>query len=83
MDFLNSPGLIAVMIGLSIIASSILTSKSNTRYRKVSEIDIIMRLNDRIYDSKRGKKIIEMIKDPNKAIVDLEHKDGRGRDITA
>ena len=68
--------IVAGVIAASILISSKLTIESNTRYRKVSETDIVLRLNDRIYDSETGIQILEMAKDSDKIIVDLEHQDG-------
>ncbi|MCY4491371.1 MAG: hypothetical protein OXC46_07915 [Thaumarchaeota archaeon] len=77
---LESVFIIAIMLSASIIISSILIYTSNIRYRKISEADMVMRLSDRIYASENGKKILEMAKDPNKVIVNIEDKDGKEGD---
>ena len=83
MDFIGYlPSLIvALVIAASIIVSGILTIQSNNRYRKVSETDIIFRLSDRIYDSEKGRKIIEMAKNSDKVIVDFKHSDGGQKEL--
>ena len=68
------------MLSASIFISSILIYTSNIRYRKISEADMVMRLSDRIYASENGKKILEMAKDPNKVIVNIEDICGKEGD---
>ena len=52
--------------------SNEMTRQSNEHNKIVFEIDLIFRLNDRIYESDTGKKIIEMAKNPDAIIVDAD-----------
>lgn len=65
-----------VIISVSIIISAKFTITSNNKYREVSETDLILRLNDRIYESKKGQTIIELAKDCNAIVVDTNKQKG-------
>ena len=71
--------IVAGVITISIIVSAVLTTQSNNRYRKVSETDIMIKMNDRIYDSDRGRRILELAKNSNSIIVDSQLPRGSKR----
>ena len=75
---------LAVQVALvgAVVVSTLVTSyhsrKSNAAYKSVSSMELIFKLSDRIYESERGRKIIEQIKKPDSVIVALDKQGGGG-----
>ena len=62
--------------GITALVSILLIHQSNNNSKKVSEIVLMMKLNDRIYNSERGKKILEITKNRDAVVVDMNKKEG-------
>ena len=65
-----------IVTGIIALVSFQLIRQSNNNSKKVSEIVLMMKLNDRIYNSERGKKILEITKNRDAVVVDMNKKEG-------
>lgn len=67
---------VQIALVLAVIVAAISTTHynrtSNHKYGVVSSMELIFKLSERIYDSERGKWIIEKAKDPAYAIVVID-----------
>ena len=68
--------MVQVCLVLAVILSTVIMARhakqSNDAYSNVSSMELMFKLNERIYDSQRGKYIIEQMKDAEAEVIDLD-----------
>jgi len=64
-------GLIIVS-AVGVIVSSYFVKRAHITSKQVSEVDLILRLSEKIFESETGKWIIEKSKDPNSRIIEID-----------